>query len=74
MINNEQRIAFSNTDGPQIALDILKRVCRSQGIASVIAKDEFSTVVNAITLDVESGLLQSFAREVEEIKRGKIYE
>lgn len=74
MINNEQRITFANTDGPQIALDIMKRACRSQGIASVIAKDEFHTVVNAITLDVESGLLQAFAREIEEIKLGKIYE
>ena len=73
-ITNQERILFSQGNGPMIALDILRRVAQSADKSTIIGNSEYTTLLNAITLETETALMNNFIREVEAIKKGKIYE
>ena len=74
MVNNQQRMEFANSANLEVVMDILSRVCGSRSIVSLIGKDEYSTLVNAITVEVETQLLKNFANELDAIKKGQIYD
>lgn len=73
-ITNQDRMMFAQGNSAFIALDILRRVCQSSSKHTIIGNNEFTTILNAITLDTETALMNNFIREVEEIKKGKMYE
>ncbi len=73
-VNNGQRMDFANSPAPIVALDILSRLLRSKGWQQIAGSSEYATVVNAVTVDVETALLNNFINEIEEIKKGKTYE
>jgi hypothetical protein len=65
----EKVITFATSEHYQGAVELLKQ-CRTQ-ISSIVAEDEFHTLLNALTLEVESSLIQRFVIAVDEIRTGK---
>jgi hypothetical protein len=67
--SKEKVITFATSEHYQGAVELLKQ-CRTQ-ISSIVAEDEFHTLLNALTLEVESSLIQRFVIAVDEIRTGK---
>lgn len=65
----QKMITFATSEHVGGAVDLLKK-CRTQ-LTSVIAGNEFQTLVNAITLEVESNLIQRLIVSVEKIREGE---
>lgn len=71
MNENEQTIQqkvvlFAKSDHYQGAVELLKRSLTE--ITTLIGKDEFSTVVNALTVELETALVQRFVVAINNIK------
>lgn len=66
----QKMISFSSSEHAQGAIELLKK-CRTQ-LQTVIAEDEFHTLVNTITLEVESTLIQRLVVAVDKIRNGDI--
>lgn len=64
----QKMIAFATSEHYAGAVELLKR-CRTQ-LTTVIGKDEFSTLVNTITLEKESELISALVVAVEKIRNG----
>ena len=62
-------IVFATSDQTSGAVELLK-TCRTQ-LTSVMAEDQFHTLVNALTLEIESNLIQRVVIAVDNIKTGK---
>lgn len=67
----QQKIVFANEKHDAVLVEILKD-CMGQNI--LIAETEFKTIVNAITLDVQSNLLRRVVDYLEEIRKGSLHE
>jgi hypothetical protein len=65
----QKMIVFATSEHYPGAVELLK-TCRTQ-LTSVLAEDEFKTLVNALTLEIESGLIQRFVIAVDNIRTGK---
>jgi hypothetical protein len=73
-VTNQQRMQFAQSDSMMIAIDILKRCCKSSQTPSLIGNSAYRTLVNAVILETEGAMLSNFINEVEQIKKGKLYE
>jgi len=60
-------IAFATSQNVEGAVELLK-LCRTQ-LTTVIADDQFQTLVNAVTLEKESDLIGRLIVEVDKIKQ-----
>ena len=68
--NTKQKIIiFANSENAPGAIELMKS-CRTQ-LTSVIADDEFRTLVNALTLEVEANLIQRVVIAIDNIRTGK---
>ena len=74
-MNNEETsiqqkaITFATSDNYQGAIEILKAV-RTQ-LHSIIGENEFTTLVNSLTLELEAQIIQKFIVEINNIREGK---
>lgn len=66
----QKKIAFAQGGDIQAVIEILKDVRTKH--SSIIADDEFKTLVNALTLEIESQIITRFIIELEQIKQGKL--
>jgi hypothetical protein len=62
-------ITFATSENAPGAIELMKK-CRTQ-LMSVIADDEFKTLVNALTLEVESNLIQRVVIAIDRIRNGE---
>ena len=62
-------VSFATSEHYAGAVELLKD-CRTQ-ISSIVANDEFNTLVNALTLEMESNLIQRLIVAVEKIRTGE---
>ncbi len=65
----QKKIALAQSEHASIILELIKDVTSKNPI---IADTEFKTLVNAITLDVESSLMLRLADYIAEIRLGKL--
>ncbi len=66
----EQKVvSFANSEHYQGAVELLKRSLTT--ITSLIAEDEFKTVVNALTVELETALIQRFVVSINNIRTGE---
>lgn len=65
---NQKAISFATSDHYAGAVEILKRV-RTK-LQSVLGENEFQTMVNALTLELEANLIQRFIVEIDSIRQG----
>ncbi len=68
----QKKIALSNGDNSMVIAELLKDV--RTPIHSIVADDEFKTLVNALTLELETGMIQRVVAYMEEIRKGKLHE
>ncbi len=61
--------AFANSEHYQGAIELLKK-SRSV-VTTLIGEDEFHTIVNALTVELETALIQRFIVMVDDIRTGK---
>ena len=64
----QKKIAFAQGGDIQAVIEILKDVRTKH--STIIADDEFKTLVNALTLEIESQIITRFIVEIENIKQG----
>ncbi len=74
MIETEQTlqqkvVTFATSEHYPGAVELLKRA-RTQ-LQTIIAEDEYHTLLNALTLELETNLIQRFVVMVDEIRTGK---
>lgn len=62
-------ISFATGDHYQGAVELLKRSLTQ--ITSLIGETEYKTLVNAMTVEFETGLIQRFVVEINKIKTGE---
>lgn len=67
----QRKIAFAQSEHASILVELLKD-CMGQG--ALIADTEFKTVVNAVTLEVQSNLLRRVVDYLDEIRSGSLHE
>ena len=65
----QQMVIFANSENATGAIELMKAQ-RTQ-LMSVIADTEFKTLVNALTLEIESSLIQRFIIAIDNIRTGK---
>ncbi len=66
----EQKVvSFANSEHYQGAVELLKRSLTT--ITSLIGEDEFKTVVNALTVELETALIQRFVVSINNIRTGE---
>ncbi len=73
IISPEKRdqMEFASSKQAEVALGILAE-CRTT-IYSLVGETEYDTIVNAHTMEFESGLVQRFAQRLEDIKTGILH-
>lgn len=74
MTENEQTlqqkaVSFATSEHYAGAVELLKRA-RTQ-LQTIVADDEFHTLMNALTLELEANLIQRFIVEVDRIRSGE---
>ena len=67
----QKKIALAQSEHAYIIVELMKD-CMSH--APLIADTEFKTLVNAITLDVQSTMLRSVLDYIEGIRKGALHE
>ena len=65
----QKAVAFATSEHYAGAVELLRR-SRTQ-LMTIIAEDEFHTLLNALTLELETNLIQRFITEVDNIRTGK---
>lgn len=67
----QRKISLAQSEHASVVIDLMKD-CMTQ--TPLVANTEWATIVNAITLDVQSTMLRSMADYIEEIRKGKLHE
>jgi len=66
---NQKVIAFATSDHYQGAIELLRRN-RTQ-LTSILSDTEFSTLVNALHLEIEASLIQRLVVSIDAIRNGE---
>jgi len=67
----QKKIALATSEHAPIIIELIKD-CMTQ--TPIIAKTEWETIVNAITLEVQGTLLREMVDHLEGIRKGKLHE
>lgn len=67
----QQKIALATSEHAPIVIELLKD-CITQG--PLVAKTEWDTIVNAITLEVQGDMLRNMVDYMEQIRKGSLHE
>ncbi len=62
-------VSFATSEHYSGAVELLKR-SRTM-LNTIVADDEFHTLLNALTLELESNIIQRFVVAIDEIRTGK---
>ena len=62
-------ISFATSEFAPGAIELMKR-CRTQ-LSTVMADTEFQTLVNALTLEIEAGLIQRLVIAIDKVRNGE---
>ena len=65
----QQMVIFANSENATGAIELMKAQ-RTQ-LTTVLSATEFQTLVNALTLEIESSLIQRFIIAIDTIRTGK---
>lgn len=65
----QKAVSFATSEHYAGAVELLKR-SRTQ-LQTIVADDEFHTLLNALTLELEANLIQRFIVEVDKIRSGE---
>jgi hypothetical protein len=65
----QKMIHFATSDEAPGAIELLKK-CRTQ-LSTIMAETEFQTLVNAITLEIETNLIQRLIISIDKIRHGE---
>ena len=65
----QKMISFATSDFAPGAIELLKK-CRTQ-LSTVMADTEFHTLVNALTLEIESNLIQRLVISIDKVRHGE---
>lgn len=65
----QKAVAFATSEHYQGAIELLKKSLTQ--VTSLIGEDEFKTVVNALTVELETALIQRFVVEINKIRTGE---
>lgn len=65
----QKTVSFANSEHYQGAIELLKKSLTE--ITTLIGKDEFGTVVNALTVELETALVQRFVIAINNIRTGE---
>jgi len=67
----ERKIQFAQAGDVDIVIKLLNK-CRTP-IVSIVADSQFQTLVNALTLEAETKLIQEFASYIGRIREGELH-
>lgn len=65
----QKAVSFATSDHYSGAVELLKRSRTT--LTTIIGEDEFHTLLNALTLELETSLIQRFIVLVDDIRTGK---
>jgi len=65
----QKMISFATSEYAPGAIELLKK-CRTQ-LTTVLSDTEFSTIVNALTLEIEANLIQRLVVAIDKIRNGE---
>ena len=65
----QKMISFATSEHAPGAIELLKK-CRTQ-LTTVMADTEFGTLVNALTLEIESNLIQRLVVVIDKVRNGE---
>jgi len=65
----QKMISFATSEHAPGAIELLKK-CRTQ-LTTVMADTEFGTLVNALTLEIESNLIQRLVVVIDKVRSGE---
>lgn len=65
----QKAVTFATSEHYAGAVELLKK-SRTQ-LSTIIGDDEFHTLLNALTLELETNLIQRFVVEIEKIRTGQ---
>lgn len=66
---DQKAISFANSEHYQGAVELLKRSLTQ--VMTLIGENEFKTVVNALTVELETALVQRFVVQINKIRTGE---
>lgn len=64
----QKMISFATNPDSVASIEFIKK-CRTQ-ITSIITDDQFTTLVNALTLEIEANLIQRVVIAMDQIRNG----
>lgn len=65
----QKKISFATSEHYQGAVELLKQSLTQ--VTSLIGEDQFKTLVNALTVELETALIQRFVVEINNIRSGE---
>ena len=65
----QKKVSFATSEHYQGAIELLRQSLTQ--ITSLIGEDEFKTVVNALTVELETALVQRFVVAINNIRTGE---
>ena len=68
---NQKKIALAQSEHAPIIIELMKD-CMSQ--QPIIAKTEWETICNAITLEVQGTMLRTMVDHLEKIRQGSLHQ
>jgi len=68
---NQKKISLATSEHAPVIIELIKD-CMSQ--TPIIAKTQWETIVNAITLEVQGTMLRSMVDYLEAIRNGSLHE
>jgi len=68
---NQKKMTLASSEHAPVIVELMKD-CMSQN--PIIAKTEWETIVNAITLEVQGTMLRMMVDHLEAIRQGKLHE
>lgn len=67
----QKKIALAQSEHAPVIIELMKD-CMSQN--PIIGKDQWDTIVNAITLEVQGTMLRTMVDHLEAIRKGALHE
>ena len=71
ILKKQKMMEFAASPLAAVLPDLLKD-CRTP-IKTIIGKDEFNTLVNALTIEVETNFISQVLIHIQQIKEGKLH-
>jgi len=67
----QQKIAFAQSEHTEAAIQLLRETIAPKPL---VGDNEYSTIVNAVTLDAQSEMINKFIQAIVAIKNGSLHQ